>query len=190
MLGDLRVTTTQAKRAYNELHLKNPIDWFRFRNQNDLQVNSHRRTFQEKMVKNHRQDAVYATMCSYLGLTARDVAELGGFSDRFARDLLAGRKSFPSDIKRALYKLYNNYNAIIITTKKQVAEGNNTLLIFRTNEELRASSTGKIWPKVGKAEGGFVGPYRAAMFEVFRWSGEETLTPAQLVFSSAALSDG
>lgn len=124
------------------------------------------------MTSNHRQDAIYATMCSYLGLSARDVAEIGGFSDRFARDILAGRKSFPKDTKAVLFKLQYDYYKIVEAMKTDVRDGERVLYIFRTNEQLRASPIGKIWPAIGKAKGGFVGPYRNAAFEVFRWSGD------------------
>jgi hypothetical protein len=138
------------------------------------------------MDEQHRHDAAYATMCSYLGLSARDVAEIGGFSDRFARDILAGRKSFPQDTKVALFQLLKEYWTIIDAMKKEARAGVGVFYIYRTNEQLRASSVGEIWPKVGKAEGGFVGPYRSAAFEVYRWASDATngpTTPVNLVFA-------
>ncbi len=138
------------------------------------------------MRERHRHDAAYATMCSYLGLSARDVAEIGGFSDRFARDLLAGRKSFPQDTKVALFRLLEDFKTITEAMKADVHEGEQVVYIYRTNEQLRASPVGAIWPAVGKAKGGFVGPYRAAAFEVYRWSCDVTerqSTPISLVFA-------
>lgn len=126
---------------------------------------------------NHPQDALYATMCSYLGLSARDVAEIGGFSERFARDLLAGRKQFPTDTKKALFDLHNAFQTLVSAGKEDVLAGQTGFYIYRTNEQLRASPVGKIWP------GGFVGPYRAAMFEVWRWAAEDKLRPVALAFA-------
>lgn len=134
----------------------------------------------------HRHDAAYATMCSYLGLSARDVAEIGGFSDRFARDILAGRKSFPQDTKVALFQLFKDQRLIINAMKKEARAGVGVFYIYRTNEQLRASSVGDMWPKVGKAKGGFVGPYRSAAFEVYQWALDETngpTTPVNLAFA-------
>ena len=50
-------------------------------------------------------EATYAVVCSYLGLTSRDLAEIGNFSERFARDLLAGRRPFPKDVQMKLLEL-------------------------------------------------------------------------------------
>ncbi len=139
----------------------------------------------------HRHDAAYATMCSYLGLSARDVAEIGGFSDRFARDILAGRKSFPQDTKAALHHLlFKTYDTIVKAMKQDVREGSREIYIYRTNEQLRASPVGKLWGPVGKADGGFVGPYRNAAFEVYRWAADVTAgqsTPINLVFADTQL---
>lgn len=135
---------------------------------------------------NHGSNAIYATMCSYLGLSARDVAEIGGFSDRFARDILAGRKPFPEDTKAALNQLIVDFSRIVEALKLDVRDGVKVLYIYRTNAQLRASPVGKIWRAVGKAEGGFIGPYRAAAFEVYRWSAdvkESQATPITLIFA-------
>lgn len=126
---------------------------------------------------NHPQDALYATMCSYLGLSSRDVAEIGGFSERFARDLLAGRRQFPMDTKKALFDLHKVFQAIVSAGKEDVLEGQTVFSIYRTNEQLRGSPVGQIWPR------GFVGPYRAAMFEVWRWAAQDKLKPVQLAFA-------
>jgi hypothetical protein len=126
---------------------------------------------------NHPQDALYATMCSYLGLSARDVAEIGGFSERFARDLLAGRRQFPMDTRNALFDLHEDFRTIVKAGKEDVLQGQTAFYIYRTNEQLRASPVGQIWP------GGFVGPYRAAMFEVWRWAAEDKRRPVQLAFA-------
>ncbi len=138
------------------------------------------------MTSHQHHDAIYATMCSYLGLSARDVAEIGGFSDRFARDLLAGRRPFPSDTKQALFALHTAFRDIVRAGKNEVTRGANLLYTYRTNEQLRASSAAANWPVVGAAEGAFVGPYRAAMFEIWRWAAEDRLKPVSLVFAEAA----
>ena len=126
---------------------------------------------------NHPQDALYATMCSYLGLSARDVAEIGGFSDRFARDLLAGRRQFPMDTKKAIFELHKVFQSLVRAGKEDVLDGQTTFYIYRTNEQLRASPVGQIWP------GAFVGPYRAAMFEVWRWAVQDKFKPVMLAFA-------
>ncbi len=138
------------------------------------------------MNKQHHHDAAYATMCSYLGLTARDVAEIGGFSDRFARDILAGRKPFPKDTMIALFQLFKDYRKILEAMKREARAGIGVFYIYRTNEQLRASPVGAVWPKVGKSQGGFVGPYRSAAWEVYQWASDVTkgpTTPVNLVFA-------
>jgi hypothetical protein len=145
-----------------------------------------------EMNKQHRQDAAYATMCSYLGLSARDVAEIGGFSDRFARDLLAGRKSFPRDTKKALFSLWRDFESIVNAMKKDVSNGEGILYIYRTNEQLRSSPVGNVWPTIGHAKGAFVGPYRAAAFEVYRWAASPEKgwsSPISLVFAETPEAD-
>jgi len=105
------------------------------------------------------------------------VAEIGDFSERFARDLLAGRRQFPMDTKKVLFDLHGSFRTLIEATKQDVNEGEQVLYIYRTNEQLRASPVGQIWP------GGFVGPYRAAMFEVWRWAMQEKRVLVRLAFA-------
>jgi hypothetical protein len=107
-------------------------------------------------------------MCSFLGLTARDLAEIGEFSERFARDLLAGRRPFPPDTQHALEQLLGDFDAITQTFIIEFKEGERTIYVYRTNDQLRASPVGKVWHARGKAAGGFVGPYRAAIFAAWR----------------------
>lgn len=45
-----------------------------------------------------------------------------------------------------------------------IEEGQKLIYVYRSNEQLRASAVGKVWRARGKAAGGFVGPYRAAIF--------------------------
>jgi hypothetical protein len=117
---------------------------------------------------NSGRSALHATMCSFLGLTARDLAEIGEFSERFARDLLAGRRPFPPDTQHALEQLLGDFDTITKTFILEFKEGEQTIYVYRTNEQLRASPVGRMWHARGKAAGGFVGPYRAAIFAAWR----------------------
>ena len=114
------------------------------------------------------RNALHATMCSFLGLSARDLAEIGGFSDRFARDLLAGRRPFPSDVKGTLEQLLVDFQTIVAAVVLDAQDGNREVFIYRSNEQLRASPVGRIWSAKGKLAGGFAGLYRAAVFTAWR----------------------
>lgn len=105
-------------------------------------------------------DARYAALTGALGLTTRDLAEIGGFSDRFARDLVAGRRPFPQDIKNALDDLDDDSDVIVDEIVADVQEGAGGIWIFRSNQELRQHFPD--WPGRGQAAGGFVGPHRIA----------------------------
>lgn len=105
-------------------------------------------------------DARYAALTGALGLTTRDLAEIGGFSDRFARDLVAGRRPFPQDVKIALDDLDDDSDVIVDEIIADVQEGAGAIWIFRSNDELRAHFPD--WPGRGHARGGFVGPHRIA----------------------------
>jgi len=105
-------------------------------------------------------EATYAVVCSYLGLTSRDLAEIGNFSERFARDLLAGRRPFPKDVQRKLSKLRQDVAMIHEAMYQDVVSGDTTIYIYRTNQQLRRSPVGQVWPKA------YLGPYRVAAFEV------------------------
>jgi hypothetical protein len=105
-------------------------------------------------------DPTNAVLCSYLGLTARDLAEIGSFSERFARDLLAGRRPFPKRVQNTLSVLSEDLANIEQVMFEQVASDDPTIYIFRTLEQLRSAPIGKIWPLA------FLGPYRVAAFQV------------------------
>ena len=92
-------------------------------------------------------DAANAVRCSYLGLTARDLAEIGSFSERFARDLLAGRRPFPKDVQETLRVLFEDLVNIRQVMYEQADTEDPTIYIFRTLEQLRTSPIGKAWPK-------------------------------------------
>ena len=116
-------------------------------------------------------DASYAVLCSYLGLTARDIADIGGFSERFARDLLAGRKSFPKDVQAKLYELLKMIPALKQVMMEQADTPESTVYIYRTREQLLASHFGVIWPE------GYLGPFRVAAFQAAKecYNGGRTL---------------
>jgi hypothetical protein len=105
-------------------------------------------------------EATYAVVCAYLGLTSRDLAEIGNFSERFARDLLAGRRPFPKDVQIKLSELRQYVAMINEAMYRDVVSGDTTIYIHRTNQQLRRSPVGQVWPKA------YLGPYRVAAFEV------------------------
>ena len=88
-------------------------------------------------------EASYAVVCSYLGLTARDLAEVGDFSERFARDLLAGRRPFPKDVQSKLVELRRYVAMILEAMYQDVVSGDTTIYIYRTNQQLRCSPVGR-----------------------------------------------
>lgn len=102
--------------------------------------------------------AFYAALASSLGLRSKDLAELGGFSDRFARDLLKGSASarFQSDVIEALELLSDDIDVMV-----DVMVDQDTLTVFRTNEQLR--KVFRDWPARGQSAGGFIGPHRIAV---------------------------
>ena len=105
-------------------------------------------------------NARYATLAASLGLSSRDIAEIGGFSDRFARDLVGGRRPFPQDVKDALDALDDDSDVIIDKIITDIQEGAGAIWVFRSNSELRQHFPD--WPGRGSASGGFVGPHRIA----------------------------
>lgn len=103
------------------------------------------------------RDALYSTLAHNLGLSSKDLAEIGGFSDRFARDLLAGRRPFPKDVQDALLDIQDDIDVLADSMEGDVEDGVQAAIwVFRSNEELRAGFPA--WPGRGKAAGGFVGP--------------------------------
>lgn len=105
-------------------------------------------------------NARYATLAASLGLSSRDIAEIGGFSDRFARDLVGGRRPFPQDVKDALDALDDDSDVIIDEIIADIQEGAGAIWVFRSNSELRQHFPD--WPGRGSASGGVVGPHRIA----------------------------
>lgn len=105
-------------------------------------------------------NARYAALTGALGLSVNDLAEIGGFSDRFARDLVAGRRPFPQDVKDALSDLDDDSDVLVDEIIADVREGAGAIWVFRSNAELRHHFPD--WPGRGHAKGGFVGPHRIA----------------------------
>ena len=110
-------------------------------------------------------DARYATLTGALGLTANDLAEIGGFSKRFARDLVAGRRPFPQDVKSALLEIQADIDALAETIEADVDADFGVIYMFGTTGELRQKLPGI--PGRGKAMGGFIGPFRIAAITAF-----------------------
>jgi hypothetical protein len=107
-------------------------------------------------------EATHAVLCSYLGLISRDLAEIGDFSERFARDLLAGRRPFPKDVQTKLLELRRYVAAIHEALYQEVIEGSPTIYIYRTTQQLRRSPVGRVWAEA------YLGPYRVAAFKVMQ----------------------
>lgn len=105
-------------------------------------------------------DALYATLTHNLGLSSRELAEIGGFSDRFARDLIAGRRPYPADVQEALLDIQDDIDVLTDLIEAEVEEGQGVIWMFGTNEELRTKLPAM--PARGHAAGGFLGPYRIA----------------------------
>lgn len=105
-------------------------------------------------------EAKFAVVCSYLGISARDLAEIGKFSDRFARDLLAGRKPFPESVQSELQELHRYTSMIHEAMYQDVVAGDPTIYIYRTIQQLRHSPVARVWPKP------YLGPYRVAAYQV------------------------
>ena len=106
------------------------------------------------------RDALNATLAHNLGLSAREVAEIGGFSDRFARDLMAGRRPFPHDVAEALLDIQDDIDVLTDAIEADVAEGRGVIWMYGDNAALRAARPDI--PGRGAAAGGFIGPFRIA----------------------------
>lgn len=107
------------------------------------------------------QAAELACQCRALGLSTSDLAEIGGVSERSARNWLLGRDSrgyarnVPNDVTEAIADLDDDLGVFEDAMIADVDEGSAIILVHRTNEELRAAHP-KI-PGRGKAPGPFVG---------------------------------
>jgi len=128
-------------------------------------------------------DARYAALTGVLGLSVRDLAEIGGFSDRFARYLVSGGHPYPEDVRDALDELDRDSDMMVDTIVADVRAGAEAIWIFRTNEDLRAHFPD--WPGRGHAPGGFVGPHRIAALTAADQLAAEGIH-ANLIFFDAA----
>lgn len=119
-------------------------------------------------------DAYPATLASSLGLRSKDLAEIGGFSDRYARDVLAGRAGLHIDVVEALELLQDDVEVIADKMEAMIEEGRiSEIEVFRTNEQLREQFPQ--WPVRGKSGGGFVGPHRIAAIEAWHNTGAKLI---------------
>ncbi|ARE40923.1 hypothetical protein RGUI_2782 [Rhodovulum sp. P5] len=107
----------------------------------------------------HR-DALYATLTRSLGLSSQELAEIGGFTERFARDLLAGRRPVPADVGQALLDIQDDIDVLTDSIEADVAEGQGVIWMYGTTADLRAARPDI--PGRGAAAGGFIGPFRIA----------------------------
>ena len=105
-------------------------------------------------------NALYGALAASLGLSSRELAEIGGFSDRFARDLLAGRRPFPADVQEALLDLQDDIDVMTDSIEADVAEGHGVIWMYGDNAALRLARP-EI-PGRGASAGGFIGPFRIA----------------------------
>lgn len=107
-------------------------------------------------------DALPAARAAALGLSSADLADLGGFSDRFSRDLLAGRRPFPQDVRVALEELQGDIAAIADWIVMDMQEApTKRLPVYHTNAALR--DEGPALPGRGAAAGGFAVIWAAAV---------------------------
>ena len=109
-------------------------------------------------------NAHYATLAYYLGLRSKDLAEIGGFSDRYARDCLKGKAAFHNDLIKALQLIQDDIEVVV-----DVLDELEVIIVYRTNNELREHFPE--WPGRGHASGGFVGPHRIAAMMAHQESG-------------------
>ena len=130
-----------------------------------------------------QNDAYYPCLCSALSLSVNDLAEIGGFSDRFARDLVAGRRPWPADVCEALDLLDDDVDVMTDSLVADVEEGLGAIFVYRTTVELRAHF--RAWPGRGKAGGGFAGPHRVAAIAAHEALDERGIEVSLLFFTAA-----
>ncbi len=106
------------------------------------------------------RSALNATLAHNLGLSSRELAEIGGFSHRFARDLLAGRRPFPADVAHALLDIRDDIDVLTDAIEADVDEGEGVIWMYGDNAALRIARPDI--PGRGAAAGGFIGPFRIA----------------------------
>lgn len=111
------------------------------------------------------RNALDAVITLSLGLSSTELAEVGGFTERFARDLLAGRRPFPSDVAEAVRLIQDDIDVMADAFVSDIEEGQAAIMIHPTNSRLREARPDI--PGRGAAGGGFVGPYRIAALTAF-----------------------
>lgn len=98
-------------------------------------------------------NAYPATLAAALGLSSKALAEIGGFSDRYARDILSGKANCPADTLEALQLLQDDVDVLTDAMIADVHEGSPVIWIYGSNGDLRANTN---IPARGHSTGGFV----------------------------------
>lgn len=119
-----------------------------------------------------------------LGLRSRDIAEIGGFSGRFARALLKGERPWPNDIAKALLEIDDDIDVIVDVLTQSARDGETTFFIFKKTATLRKHFPK--WPGRGHAKGGFNGPHYAAVVSARDVLNGENIETEVLFFEDAA----
>lgn len=104
-------------------------------------------------------DAYPATLAAALGINAKALAEIGGFSDRYARDILAGKANCPADTLEALQLIQDDIDVMTDSFIADVTEGAPSIGIYGSNDLLRANTN---IPARGQAAGGFASTMKIA----------------------------
>lgn len=104
-------------------------------------------------------NAYPATLASALGLSSKALAEVGGFSDRYARDILSGKANCPADTLEALQLLQDDLDVLTDAMIADVHGGSAVIWIYGSNDDLRANTD---IPARGQAGGGFTSVMKIA----------------------------
>lgn len=102
---------------------------------------------------------------SSLGIHQEELAEIGGFSIQFAREVLDSHDVlFPAHVVVAMELIESDFEKNVDLLSKF-----DELPLYSTNADLRSSLD--IWPARGKSGGGFVGIHRKAVYKAHQISG-------------------
>ena len=114
--------------------------------------------------------ALPVALTARLNLKPKDIAEIGGFSLRFAQALAAGKVAFPSDVVTALEQIDGDLHTMTKDILGDLTPQQEAFNIFRTNEELREHCRKQhpYWMARGQSNGPFVGPHRVATYYAWR----------------------
>lgn len=115
----------------------------------------------------HDISAYPACLCQALGLSAKDLAEIGGFSEQTARAYLRGAVPFKPDVIEALEDIQDDCDTITdLLTSRVRDDGAPAIYVYPTTAALREAMPE--WPGRGHAAGGFPGPQRIAALTAFK----------------------